>query len=83
MLLTAGGWVEATLVEDDQVLSVLLEYVVEYSNNVRIKIHTMAVSVVEIHGFWQVDCVVEHSFSSLSNTFLSGRNFIVQVSGDW
>jgi hypothetical protein len=71
------------LIKNDQVLSVLLEHVIENSNNLTLEIHSVAVSVVEVHCFWEMNCVVENRLCSLSNTFLSGSNFVVKISWNW
>jgi len=46
VLLSSRSWVEATLVENNQVLLVLFKDVVENSNNLCVEIHSVAISVV-------------------------------------
>ena len=79
VLLTAGGRVEAALVENDQVFLVLFELIGEHFDDLSLKVHRMGVVKVDAARLRQVDRAVEDLFRRLHHLLLSCRDLVVQV----
>ena len=77
--LSTRGWVEAALIENDQVPLVLLLDVGEDGDALRSEVHHAIVIKIDTSRFRQVDRIVENCLWLLHNLLLSRGNLVVEV----